>query len=59
MKLNEIAKVVEGVLFVSGEGVDIDEFKTKAEYSPFDGWSYCGKAVMTIVKGKIVMNKIN
>lgn len=38
---------------------NIDEFKTKAEYSPFDGWSYCGKAVMTIVKGKIVMNKIN
>ena len=31
MKLNEIAKVVEGVLFVSGEGVDIDEFKTKYE----------------------------
>ena len=38
---------------------NIDEFKTKAEYSPFDGWSYCGKTVMTIVKGKIVMNKIN
>ncbi len=38
---------------------NIDEFKTKAEYSPFDGWSYCGKAVMTIVKGKIVMNEIN
>ena len=38
---------------------NIDEFKTKAEYSPFDGWNYCGKAVMTIVKGKIVMNEIN
>ena len=31
MKLNEIAKVVEGVLFVAGEGVDVDEFKTKYE----------------------------
>ncbi len=29
MNLNEIAKVIEGVLFVSGEGVEIDEFKTK------------------------------
>jgi len=38
---------------------NMDEFKTKAEYSPFDGWNYCGKAVMTIVKGKIVMNEIN
>ncbi len=31
MELNEIAKVIEGVLFVSGEGVDIDAFKTKFE----------------------------
>lgn len=31
MKLSEIAKVIEGVLFVAGEGVDIDEFKTKYE----------------------------
>lgn len=38
---------------------NIEEFKTKAEYSPFDGWNYCGKSVMTIVKGKIVMNEIN
>lgn len=29
MKLNDIAKIVEGVLFVAGEGVDIDEFKTR------------------------------
>lgn len=29
MELNEIAKVIEGVLFVAGEGVDFDEFKTK------------------------------
>lgn len=31
MKINEIAKIVEGVLFVAGEGVDIGEFKTKYE----------------------------
>ena len=37
---------------------DISEFKTKAEYSPFDGWEYQGLPVMTIVNGKIVMNKI-
>jgi dihydroorotase len=37
---------------------NIDEFKTKAEYSPFDGWEYKGLPIMTIVNGKIVMNKI-
>ena len=31
MSLNEIAKIIEGVLFVAGEGVDIDEFKTRFE----------------------------
>ncbi len=31
MELNEIAKIIEGVLFVSGEGVDIDAFKSKFE----------------------------
>ena len=29
MNLKEIAKVIEGVLFVSGEGVEIDVFKTR------------------------------
>ena len=38
---------------------NIDEFKTKAEYSPFDGWNYKGLPVMTIVNGKIVMDKLN
>ena len=37
---------------------NIEEFKTKAEYSPFDGWNYTGMPVMTIVDGKTVMNKI-
>ncbi len=36
----------------------IEEFKTKAEYSPFDRRDYIGKAVMTIVNGKIIMNKL-
>ena len=38
---------------------DIDEFKTKAEYSPFDGWKYIGMPIMTIVNGKVVMDKLN
>ena len=37
---------------------DISEFKTKAEYSPFDGWEYVGMPIMTIVNGKTVMNKL-
>jgi dihydroorotase len=37
---------------------DISNFKTKAEYSPFDGWEYQGLPLMTIVNGKIVMDKI-
>ena len=37
---------------------NIDEFETKAEYSPFDGWSYKGMPIMTIVNGKVVMDKI-
>ena len=31
MKISEIAQIIEGVLFVSGEGVDIDVFKNKFE----------------------------
>ncbi len=29
MKINEIAQIIEAVLFVSGEGVEIEEFKSK------------------------------
>ena len=44
------------VIDLNKEGVfDIDTFYTKAEYSPFDGLSYKGKATMTIVNGEIVM----
>ena len=47
------------VIDLKQEGTfDIDTFKTKAEYSPFDGWNYIGMPVMTIVNGKTVMNKI-
>jgi dihydroorotase len=34
---------------------NIDEFYTKAKYSPFEGYSYKGKAIMTISRGNIVM----
>lgn len=37
---------------------NIEEFKTKAEYSPFDGWKYTGMPVMTIINGKIVVDKL-
>ncbi len=48
------------VIDLKQEGIfDITTFETKAEYSAFDGWSYTGMPVMTIVNGKIVMNKIN
>lgn len=47
------------VIDLKQEGTfDIDTFKTKARYSPFDGWNYIGMPVMTIVNGKVVMNKI-
>lgn len=39
--------------------IDISKFKTKAEYSPFDGFEYTGEAILTVVNGKIVMNKIS
>ena len=37
---------------------NIEEFKTKAEYSPFNGWKYIGLPIMTIVDGKVVMEKL-
>lgn len=39
--------------------IDITEFKTKAEYSPFDGFEYKGEPILTMVNGKVVMNRIN
>lgn len=47
------------VLDLNREGkFDIETFKTKAEYSPFDGWEYKGAPVMTIVKGKVVFDNV-
>lgn len=44
------------VVDLNKEGAfDIDTFYTKAEYSPFDGLSYKGKATMTIVNGEVIM----
>lgn len=44
------------VIDLKQEGIfDIDTFYTKAEYSPFDGLPYKGKATMTIVNGDVVM----
>ncbi|WP_405303590.1 dihydroorotase [Methanobrevibacter sp.] len=47
------------VIDLKREGIfNIEEFKTKARYSPFDGKKYIGMPVMTIVNGKTVMDKI-
>ena len=47
------------VLDLNREGkFDISRFKTKGEYSPFDGWEYKGAPVMTIVEGKVVFDDI-
>ncbi len=35
--------------------VDVNKFESKARNCPFDGWKLQGKAVMTIVGGKIIM----
>ena len=47
------------VIDLKKEGkINIENFKTKAQYSPFDGQEYAGEAVMTIINGKIVANKL-
>ncbi len=37
--------------------VDVSAFESKGRNCPFDGWKLKGKAVMTIVGGKIVMSE--
>lgn len=37
--------------------VDVNEFASKGRNCPFAGWKLKGKAVMTIVGGKVVMNE--
>ncbi|MDR2966872.1 MAG: dihydroorotase [Methanobacteriaceae archaeon] len=34
---------------------NLDDFYTKANYSPFENWSYNGIATMTIANGKVIM----
>ena len=47
------------VIDLKREGAfNINEFETKAEYTPFDGEKYIGMPVMTIINGKTVMDKI-
>ena len=48
------------VLDLKREGkFDISTFKTKAEYSPFDGWEFKGAPVMTIVNGSVVFDDLS
>ncbi|MDR2623764.1 MAG: dihydroorotase family protein [Methanobrevibacter sp.] len=45
------------VLDIKKEGkLNIDKFYTKAEYSPFEGVEYKGTAVMTILRGEVIMD---
>lgn len=37
--------------------VDVNEFESKGRNCPFDGWKLKGKAVTTIVSGKVVMSE--
>ena len=37
---------------------NIDNFYTKAKYSPFEDFKYKGSLIMTIINGKIVVNKL-
>ena len=48
------------VLDLKREGkFDISTFKTKAGYSPFDGWKFKGAPVMTIVNGSVVFDDLS
>jgi dihydroorotase len=38
--------------------VQAESFKSKSRNTPFEGWSLTGKAVMTIVGGKIVFSEV-
>ena len=37
--------------------IDSSEFRSKAKYSPFNGWKVTGKAVKTFVCGQLVMDE--
>jgi len=45
------------VVDLKSEGkIDSSKFKSKARFSPFDGWEVKGKPVKTFVSGKLVMD---
>ncbi|MDR1818981.1 MAG: dihydroorotase family protein [Methanobrevibacter sp.] len=45
------------VLDIKKEGkINLDNFYTKAEYSPFEGMEYKGIAIMAILQGKVIMD---
>jgi len=37
--------------------IDASKFKSKAKYSPYDGWDVQGKVVKTVVNGKLVFDE--
>lgn len=37
--------------------ISADEFYSKAQYTPFEGFEYIGEAVMTILRGKVIMEE--
>jgi dihydroorotase len=37
--------------------IDASRFKSKAKFSPFDGWKVKGKPVKTFVNGQLVMDE--
>jgi len=37
--------------------IDASKFKSKAKYSPYDGWEVAGKPVKTIVNGLLVFDE--
>jgi dihydroorotase len=39
--------------------IDSSKFKSKAKYSPFDGWNAEGKPVKTFVNGQLVFDEGN
>ncbi|MDL2246873.1 amidohydrolase family protein, partial [Methanobrevibacter sp. OttesenSCG-928-K11] len=63
--LNNKGKIAIGkdadltVIDLKKEGkINIDDFYTKAKYTPFEDYSYKGYPILTIVNGKIVINKL-
>ena len=55
MKISDITKVIEGVLFVAGEGVDIDEFKRKYDLNDKE----FAKCIDLLIVQYIVIGDIN